>query len=54
MSDGGKGSSPRPFSVSNQEYSNRWDIIFGRELNDETKVEETVDNQEETVYNTDK
>ena len=34
MSDGGKGSSPRPFSVSQEEYSNRWDAIFGRDLKD--------------------
>lgn len=27
----GKGSSPRPFSVSNEEYANRWDAIFGRD-----------------------
>ena len=26
-----KGSSQRPFQVSNQEYSNRWDAIFGRD-----------------------
>lgn len=32
MSDGGKGSKPRPFSVSNEEYANRWDAIFGRDL----------------------
>ena len=25
----GKGSNPRPFQVSNQEYANRWDAIFG-------------------------
>lgn len=31
MSDGGKGSSPRPFSVSNEEYAARWDAIFGRD-----------------------
>lgn len=31
MSDGGKGSKPRPFSVSNEEYANRWDAIFGRD-----------------------
>ena len=30
-SDGGKGSSPRPFSVSNEEYAKRWEAIFGRE-----------------------
>lgn len=27
----GKGSSPRPFSVSNEDYANRWDAIFGRD-----------------------
>ena len=32
MSDGGKGSSPRPFSVSNEEYANRWDAIFSRDI----------------------
>jgi len=30
-SDGGKGSSPRPFSISEEEYARRWDAIFGRE-----------------------
>ena len=37
MSDGGKGSKPRPFSVSQQEYDNRWDNIFSRDLKDEEK-----------------
>jgi hypothetical protein len=37
MSDGGKGSKPRPFSVSHEEWSNRWDAIFGRDLKDDTK-----------------
>ena len=27
----GKGSAPRPFSVSNEEYANRWDAIWGRD-----------------------
>ena len=31
-SDGGKGSSPRPYSVSQEEYAKRWDAIFGRDL----------------------
>jgi hypothetical protein len=26
-----KGSNPRPFQVSNQEYANRWDAIFGKD-----------------------
>ena len=38
-SDGGKGSSPRPFSVSQDEYNKRWDAIFGRDL-DEPEIDE--------------
>ena len=29
MSDGGKGSAPRPFSVSQAEYDSKYDAIFG-------------------------
>lgn len=29
--EAGKGSAPRPFSVSQEEYNNRWDIIFSRD-----------------------
>lgn len=38
MSDGGKGSSPRPFSVSDEEYAARWDAIFGRDKKCDHKV----------------
>lgn len=31
----GKGSKPRPFSVSQAEYDTRWDAIFGRDLKKE-------------------
>jgi hypothetical protein len=38
MPDGGKGSAPRPFSVTQDEYAKRWDMIFQRDLpKDETK-----------------
>ena len=37
MSDGGKGSKPRPFSVTQEEYANRWDAIFQRDLPKEEK-----------------
>lgn len=30
MSDGGKGSSPRPFSVTPEEFANSWETIFGK------------------------
>ena len=32
MSDGGKGSKPRPFSVSQDEWDNRWNAIFQRDI----------------------
>jgi hypothetical protein len=38
MSDGGKGSRPRPFSVSNEEYANRWDAIFGRDIKKQEEI----------------
>jgi hypothetical protein len=49
MSDGGKGSAPRPFSVSNEEYAKRWDAIFGRDVDvvviDEVTTEQVDDEQ---------
>jgi hypothetical protein len=35
MSEGGKGSKPRPYSVSQAEYDSRWDAIFSRDLKDD-------------------
>jgi len=43
MSDGGKGSKPRPFSVTQEEYDNRWDTIFGRDLKEQEKREKALD-----------
>ena len=43
MSDGGKGSKPRPFSVTQEEYDNRWDTIFGRDLKEKEKREKALD-----------
>ena len=42
MSDGGKGSKPRPFSISQKEYDNRWDAIFGRDLKEEKKEDSSI------------
>lgn len=30
MSSGGKGSSPRPYSVDQKTFDNNWDRIFGK------------------------
>jgi hypothetical protein len=42
-SDGGKGSSPRPFSVSQAEYDARWDAIFSRDLEEQEEILEEED-----------
>jgi len=33
----GKGSTQRPFSVTNEEYANRWNSIFGKDNEKENK-----------------
>lgn len=48
MTQNGKGSRPRPFSVTNEEYAQRWDAIFGRDLK---KEEEEVDFLQEIEHN---
>ena len=36
MSDGGKGSSPRPFSVDQKTFDSNWDAIFGKKKKEKT------------------
>jgi len=43
MGDGGKGSRPRPFSVSQQEFDNRWDTIFKKDKEMQVRVKENAD-----------
>jgi hypothetical protein len=38
MNQVGKGCKPRPFSVTQDEYANRWDAIFQRDLSEEDKI----------------
>jgi hypothetical protein len=47
MAEAGKGSKPRPFSVSHDEWSQRWDAIFGRDLDKDSDKEqkETEENK---------
>ena len=40
---GGKGSKPRPYSVTQEEYDKRWDAIFGRDQPDEDDLAEDND-----------
>ena len=49
MSDGGKGSKPRPLSVSEAEYASRWDAIFGRDkLDPDSETDKPTRNNTET------
>ena len=52
MSDGGKGSKPRPYSVSQQEYDTRWDAIFGRDIQKEDTKQDGKVNDESRSNNT--
>ncbi len=46
-----KGSMQRPFSVSNQEYSNRWDAIFGRDNEKENKEKALESDRSDSARN---
>jgi hypothetical protein len=47
---GGKGSTPRPFSVSQDEYEKRWDAIFQRDLEEDNT--DTTKNEYQDVLST--
>jgi hypothetical protein len=50
MSDGGKGSKPRPYAIPKQEFDNRWDLIFKQPKTD--KIGDKVVQQiEESLQN---
>ncbi len=46
-----KGSTPRPFQVSNQEYANRWDAIFGKDNEKENKEKALESDRPDTARN---
>jgi len=48
--EAGKGSKPRPFSVSQAEWDSRWDAIFSRDLKEDN---EEVDKLQDLQYNND-
>lgn len=47
MSDGGKGSSPRPYSVKHEDFANSWEKIFGKktpqEIDDDKAEQDAFD-----------
>jgi CDGSH-type Zn-finger protein len=42
MSDGGKGSSPRPFSVDKATFDSNWDRVFNKTKPVENKLNQAV------------
>jgi hypothetical protein len=49
--EAGKGSTPRPFSVAQEQYDARWDMIFGRDKGDKERdvtFDKEMDKKEET------
>ena len=42
---GGKGSSSRPKQVSNEDYANRWDAIFGRDKVEEEPIGKVLEEE---------
>ena len=38
-----KGSASRPFSVTNEQYAQRWDLIFGRDNEKKNKTQAPMD-----------
>jgi len=45
----GKGSTPRKFSVTNEEYANRWNAIFGKDNEKENKKEALESDRPDTA-----
>ncbi len=53
MGDGGKGSKPRPYSVSQEEFDNNWDNIFKKDKSKDKNILNKPSNQTHTkVTNT--
>jgi hypothetical protein len=49
MSDGGKGSSPRPFSVDNETFGNNFDAIFRKKSPKQVEDQMTEDEAFELI-----
>ncbi len=55
-----KGSTPRPFSVAQEQYEERWDLIFGRDKGQKErdkefdKVQDALEEKAEINYTLEK
>ena len=46
-----KGSSPRQFKVTNEEYANRWDAIFGKDNEKKNEAQNLESDRPDTAWN---
>ena len=46
-----KGSAGRPFSVSNEEYANRWDAIFGKDNEKKNEAQSLESDRPDHAWN---
>jgi hypothetical protein len=46
MHEAGKGDGRRPMAISDQQYAQRWDLIFGRDKDEEASTESTGENEQ--------
>lgn len=53
MSDGGKGSAPRPFSVDLNTFDNNWDTIFRKPKPQTDKQDDIPKNQPNNTQHSD-
>ena len=54
MSNGGKGSTPRPYSVDLKTFDNNWEAIFRKDKHKQQSSEESQDSEQEKDSRTDK
>ena len=52
MSDGGKGSSPRPFSVDQDTFNKNWETIFKKKKIDEEYEKSILKNDYQDILST--
>jgi hypothetical protein len=48
MSDGGKGSKPRPIEVPREKFNENWDNIFGKKVKDESSSDNSNNRSNDT------
>lgn len=52
--DGGKGSGRRPMAISDQQYKQRWDLIFGKDQDEKVLAgDKDIEEQQQRIHELD-